>query len=224
MLFDLDHGGQRRAVVGQAGKTGWFYVNDRDSGALLFKSEAFVPQDNMFARPTADGVVVAPGAAGGASWSPASFDPVRKLAYVAAVHMPMRYSVRERPKTAEQLARRYSVTEPVEDLPQYGLLSAIDLAQGGKIKWQAKVDQPLIGGVVATAGGLVFMGEGNGWFNAFDSDTGARLWRFYCGAGVNAPPITYQAGGRQYVAVAAGGSKLFGYAEGDAVIAFALPE
>ena len=77
--------------------------------------------------------------------------------------------------------------------------------------------------MLATAGGLVFMGEGTGFLNAYDSATGDALWRFQCGAGVNAPPITYKVGGTQYVAVAAGGHHLFGFPQGDAVIAFALP-
>ena len=58
---------------------------------------------------------------------------------------------------------------------------------------------------------------------AFDSASGERLWEARCEAGVNAPPITYAVGGRQYVAVAAGGNALFGFRQGDAVVAFGLP-
>lgn len=56
----------------------------------------------------------------------------------------------------------------------WGLLSAID--NQGRIEWQHKTEQPLIGGVLATAGGLVYTGEGNGRFNAFDSETGTHVW------------------------------------------------
>ncbi len=69
-----------------------------------------------------------------------------------------------------------------------------------------KTAQPLIGGVLATAGDVVFTGEGNGDFSAFNARTGERLWTFNCGAGVNAPPISYELDGVQYIAVAAGGS------------------
>ena len=87
-----------------------------------------------------------------------------------------------------------------------------------------KTTEPLVGGVLATAGDLLFMGEGDGNFNAFNSETGELLWQVKGSAGVNAPPVTYQVDGKQYVAVAAGGNSLFGFKQGDAVLAFALPE
>ena len=87
---------------------------------------------------------------------------------------------------------------------------------------RTKTPQPLIGGVVATAGGLVFTGEGNGAFDAFDAKSGKLLWHFNCGAGVNAPPITYAVDGKQYVAVAAGGSAIWGYPQGDALVVFGV--
>jgi glucose dehydrogenase len=94
----------------------------------------------------------------------------------------------------------------------------------GKIRWQVKTPDPLIGGVLATAGNLLFVGEGDGHFNALDSRTGERLWRFDCGAGVNAPPVAFRVDTRQYVAVAAGGNQLFGYKTGDAVYVFGLDD
>ena len=72
---------------------------------------------------------------------------------------------------------------------QDGPFVAMDV-ETGKIAWQYKAPQPLIGGALATAGNLVFMGEGNGWFDAFNATTGRALWRYNLGAGVNAPPIT----------------------------------
>jgi alcohol dehydrogenase (cytochrome c) len=64
----------------------------------------------------------------------------------------------------------------------------------------------MIGGVLATASNLVFAGEMDGFFDAFNATTGAKLWHFNLGAGVNASPITYRVKGVQYVAVAAGGN------------------
>jgi alcohol dehydrogenase (cytochrome c) len=221
ILFDLPMDGGTVKAVGQAGKTGWFYVHDRRTGRFLFKSEPFVPQENLFARPTREGVRVAPGAAGGASWSPAAYDPRTGLVFVAALHMPMRYTVKERPAEGGRPAQRYTVTSPTDE-PRWGTLTAID-TRTGTIRWQRRTEQPLVGGVLATAGGLVFVGEGNGYLDAFDAATGGLRWQFQCGAGVNAPPIAYEIDGTQYVTVAAGGNPLFGYPAGDAVITFALP-
>ena len=222
VLFDFVDGARKVAAVGQASKTGWFYVLDRRRGNLLFKSEAFVPQNNLFRRPTTQGIDIAPGAAGGASWSPVSYDAQSGLAYVAALHMPTRYTVHEIPAHGDKAAVRYTALEPVEG-PTWGTLSAIDVRNGGKIRWQARTPQPLVGGVLATAGGVVFTGEGNGNLSAFRAQTGELLWQFNCGAGVNAPPVAFEVDGTQYIAVAAGGSALFGYRQGESVIAFALP-
>ncbi len=223
VLLDALVDGAPVPAVAQASKTGWVYVLDRRDGKLLYKSQAFVPQSNLFARPTAEGIEIAPGAAGGASWSPVSFDARTGLAYVAALHMPMRYTVKEIPASGDQPAVRYTTLEPVSG-PQWGTLSAIDVRGNGKIRWQAKTADPLVGGVLATAGDLVFTGEGNGNLSAFHAATGELLWQFNCGAGVNAPPVAYEIDGKQYIVVAAGGSALFGFKQGDAVIAFALPE
>jgi glucose dehydrogenase len=93
----------------------------------------------------------------------------------------------------------------------------------GKVAWKFDTEQPLIGGVLATAGGLVFNGEGNGLFRAFDAKTGRKLWEYQCGAGVNAPAVTYTVAGRQYIAVAAGGNTQLDFKRGNTVIVFALP-
>jgi glucose dehydrogenase len=106
----------------------------------------------------------------------------------------------------------------------WGTLTALDLREDGRLRWQVRTDEPLIGGVLATAGGLVFSGAGQGRFAAFDAAGGRELWSYQCAAGVNAPPVTYAIGGRQYVAVAVGGNALFGFTQGDMVVAFGLPE
>ena len=223
VLFDVQHEGRKLKAVGQASKTGWFYVLDRVTGRFLFKSEAFVPQSNMFRRPTQEGIVIYPGAPGGASWSPVSYDARTGLAYVAAMHMPIRYNVREIAAAGDKPAVRYTALEPV-DGPQWGTLTAIDMQDRGRIRWQVRRPQPLVGGVLATRGNLLFLGEGNGSFNAFDSRSGDLLWQFQCEAGVNAPPVTYRVDGKQYVAVAVGGSQIFGYKQGDLVYGFALDD
>lgn len=222
VLFDAVIDGKTIPAIGQAGKIGWYFVHDRTNGKLLYKSDEFVPHENMFAPPSKDGVRVAPGAGGGANWSPTSYDAAKGVVYVAALHMPFTYRVESTPAKDGKPEVRYSAFEPVKE--HYGVLSAIDLKNSGKILWQQKTPDILIGGVVGTKGGLVFMGEGNGDFSAFDSATGQKLWTFNCGAGVNAPPITYSIDGKQYIAVAAGGSSIWGFRTGDAVMVFALPD
>ena len=221
VLFETEVNGAKVQAVGQASKTGWFYAHDRKTGALLYKSEPFVPQENLFTPPTAEGVRIAPGAAGGASWSPVAYTPETSMVYVAAVHMPTRYTVHADPGDRDHPPLHYTTTTPTDD-PHWGTLSAID-TKTGKITWQKKVEHPLIGGVVVTKGGLIFVGEGSGRVDAFHATTGELLWQFQTEAGVNAPPIAYEVDGTEYIAVAAGGNPLFGYKPGDELLVFALP-
>lgn len=222
VLMEVPHHGRRVPAVAHAAKTGWVYVHDRRDGRLLFKSEPFVPQRNLFTPPRpGDGVVVAPGIAGGANWSPSAFDPLRRLLYVGALHLPTRY-IAHQARRPDGSVLHYASTNDTEE--SWGTLTAVDLADRGRLRWQVRTEEPLVGGVLATAGGLVFSGAGKGIFAAFDSGRGVRLWSYRCEAGVNAPPITYAVGGRQIVAVAVGGNALFGFTQGDMVMAFALPE
>ena len=223
VLFDLPTENGVVAAIGQASKVGWFYVHDRRNGELIYKSEPFVPQINLFTHPTPEGVRVAPGALGGSNWTPVAFNPASGLVYIAASHSPTRYSVHEIAGSADRPALRYSSLEPIDE-PNWGTLTAISTRERGRIRWQQKTANPMVGGVLATAGGLVFTGEGNGFLSAFDADSGALLWQFQCGAGVNAPPVSYEVDGVQYVAVAAGGNANFGFKQGGALVVFALPK
>ncbi|MCX7627845.1 MAG: PQQ-binding-like beta-propeller repeat protein [Methylophilaceae bacterium] len=220
VLFELERDGRKIPAVGQASKLGWFYVHDRMTGALLLKSEAFVPQENLFARATEDGVRIFPGVLGGVNWSPAAVDEKTQTAYVAALHWPVRYTLHQTPAEGDKPALRYMVMEPIDEA-RWGLLSAIDLATG-RIRWQHRTPEPLVGGVLATAGGLVFTGEGGGRLVALDAATGDVLWQSEFEAGVNAPPITYEIDGVQYVAVAAGGNQIFGFRQGDELRVYTL--
>ena len=105
---------------------------------------------------------------------------------------------------------------------QYGTFTAINL-NTGKRAWQVKTDQPMIGGALATAGNLVFTGEGNGHFNAYDARTGKTLWSFTAGAGAMRHLCRIRWNGKQYIAVACGGNYQLGYPLGAAVMVFALP-
>ncbi len=220
VLFNYQHQGKTIAAVGQASKAGWFYIHDRMTGQFLAKSDPFVPQRNLFKKPSAEGTVIYPGILGGANWSPVSLDEEQQRVYVAAIHSPIKYTVHETEVKPGDKPIRYAASEPTDDA-RWGLLSAIDL-QSGHIAWQHKTSQPLVGGVLATAGGLLFCGEGDGKFAAYDSQTGKSLWQYTSEFGVNAPPITYQVNGEQFIAVASGGNSLFGFKQGDRILTFKL--
>jgi glucose dehydrogenase len=111
---------------------------------------------------------------------------------------------------------------PVTDQERYVLLSALDL-DTGNIVWQHRTANPRLGGILSTQTGLVFSGEGSGELFALDSKTGQKLWSGHSEAGVNAPPISYEIAGKQYIAVAAGGNKLFGFKTGQKLMVWSLP-
>jgi glucose dehydrogenase len=223
VLVEVKVDGKPVKAVAQASKLGWMFVHDRADGRLLYKSDAFVPQQNLFAQPTREGITIAPGIGGGANWSPVAVDETRGLAFVAAMHMPTTYTVKEIPATDGRPAVPYFAAEP-SLVDRWGVLAAIDLKRDGKLAWTTRTPQPLVGGVLALASGVVFTGEGDGNFSAFDAKTGQRLWQFNCGAGANAPPIAYVIDGKPYITVAAGGSQIWGYRQGDAVVTFGLPD
>jgi PQQ-dependent dehydrogenase (methanol/ethanol family) len=213
--------GKMRKVAIHGGKTGHVYVHDRASGELIRFSEAMVPQEAMFALPTKDGTRMLPGANGGVEWSPMAVNPALHMAYAANLHQPMTYHVEASnyPGGKLWLGGAFKV---IPSEKQWGRLAAVNL-DTGKLAWKFDTEQPLIGGVLATAGGLVFNGEGNGLFRAFDASNGKMLWEYQCGAGVNAPAVSYMVGGKQYVAVAAGGNTQLDFKRGNSVIVFALP-
>jgi len=216
-----DASGKMVDVVIHGGKTGHIYVHERNTGKLIRFSEAMIPQENMWVLPTKEGARMLPGANGGVEWSPLAVNPKLRMAYAANLHQPMTYHVEESPYPGGKLWLGGAFkTIPSEE--QWGRLVAVNL-DTGKVAWGAKTPQPLIGGVLATAGDIVFNGEANGWFKAFDAKTGKELWKYNCGAGVNAPAVSYMVGGKQYVAVAAGGNNQIDAKRGNSVFVFALP-
>ncbi|NIR44421.1 MAG: PQQ-binding-like beta-propeller repeat protein [Gemmatimonadetes bacterium] len=215
----IDYHGE--PAVGHAGKTGWYYVFDIETGEILNRSENFVPHENLFALPTAEGTRMLPGANGGAEWSPQAYHPGTALAYVLALHQPMHYKTHYSPyEKGELWLGSAFVAIPGEE--QWGRLVAVS-PETGEVVWQHDTEEPLIGGALATAGGLVFFGENNGNFNAMDATTGERLWHFNAGAGCNSAPMTYSVDGQQYIAVACGGVFQTDAPRGDALIVFGLP-
>lgn len=223
VLFDAMDNGKMVPAAGEAGKTAWFYIVNRETGQLIRKSEPFDRQQNMFAQPTVAGVQSLPGANGGSEWSPPAYSPLTHAVYVLGMNQLMTFKTETTTPNIPGLIRLGSSFANVPGGVQDGTLTAIDV-NTGKMVWNQTLPQPMMGGALATAGNLVFSGEGNGWFDAFDATSGKLLWRFSLGAGVNAPPVAYQVNGHEYVAVAAGGNFQIGYPLGDAVAIFTLPK
>ena len=204
------------------GKTGHVYVHNRNDCSLIRYSEAMVPQENMWVLPTKEGARMLPGANGGVEWSPMTIDAKLGLTYAINLHQPMTYHVESTPYPGGKLWLG-GAFKVIPGERQYGNITAVDY-NTGKIKWQVETEQPMIGGIMATAGGILFTGEGNGTFSALDSANGRTLWSFQAGAGVNAPPSSYTVNGKQYIVVAAGGNVQLTFKRGNNIIAFTLAD
>jgi len=217
-----DKQGKMVKGVLHGGKTGHVYVHDAKDCSLIRFSEAMVPQENMWVLPTKEGARMLPGANGGVEWSPMTVDANLGLAYAINLHQPMTYHVESTPYPEGKLWLG-GAFKVIPSEAQSGNISAVDY-NTGKIRWKVNTPQPMIGGIMATAGGLVFTGEGNGMFKAYDSATGNVLWKFQAGAGVNAPPASYTVDGKQYIVVGAGGNVQLNYKRGNNIIAFSLSD
>jgi len=227
ILADLDWQGERRPVLMQAPKNGFFYVLDRRTGELL-SAEKYVhvswashvdlatgrPVERVEADWSKGPANVAPSAIGGHNWHPMSFHPGRRLVFIPTIeasHSFLRWeSFRFRPglwNTGEDFA---GLTKGGEN---YGAarrlicgptrLVAWDPVAAKKV-WEVAHDGRVSGGTLATAGDLVFQGAGEGRFAAFDAASGDRLWSVDVGIEVMAAPVSYAIDGEQYVAVLAG--------------------
>jgi len=223
VTFDLD--GKR--MGGKADRNGFFYVNDATTGKLV-NAFPFVKKitwatgiDLKTGRPNfrAEGrpgdpseggdqkkgksVLAAPGFLGGKNQQPMAYSPQTGLFYVPANEWAM--DIWNEPvsykKGAAYLGAGFTI-HPLND-DYIGALRAIN-PKTGKIVWEVKNNAPLWGGVMTTAGGLVFWGTPEGYLKAADAKTGKELWQFQTGSGVVAPPVTWEDNGEQYVAVVSG--------------------
>jgi alcohol dehydrogenase (cytochrome c) len=167
-------------------------------------------------------VVMRPSGLGGTNWSPVPYSPDTGYFYVPGT---VRTSAFGRYSDKFLHGQRYvggTQAAPIGTVMS-GTFTAMD-AKTNKIVWQHKTPYRLGGGggSSVTAGGLVFRGEPDGNFLALDAKTGEELWRFQTGFGADAPPVTYEVDGEQFVAIATGGNQLQGSAYGDAVWVFSL--
>jgi quinohemoprotein ethanol dehydrogenase len=187
--------------------------------------------------PTKQGsfVASAPAAGGGVDWPPSSYNPSTNLTYLCA-HDGDGGALGAVPKKQQQLivGQLYvgvNFGAASKLYPDYGRVVAINLTTN-RIAWNVKWPQVCVSGTMTTAGGLVFVGETTGAgknktgvLKALDATTGNTLWSSpTLESGPNAPNITYTAGGKQYVAIFAGGNNIIAATKpGDSIYAFALP-
>ncbi|MEZ5403060.1 MAG: pyrroloquinoline quinone-dependent dehydrogenase [Bryobacteraceae bacterium] len=195
----------------------------------------------LFTPVAKDGVLIHPGFRGGPLWGGSAFDPERNLLFVGSDEWTNRIVLRDG-QPGEPF--RYGLVDraPVTDhegypaiKPPWGYMTAIDMDKG-EFRWRVvngeypeltkrgirKTGTPSHGGAICTSGGLVFKaGTVDKMIRAFDSDTGAVLWEHRLDEGGFATPSTYEAGGKQFVVIAAGGGK-DGSRSSDEFVAFAL--
>jgi quinohemoprotein ethanol dehydrogenase len=240
ILANLEIGGTKREVIMQAPKNGFFYVLDRATGELLSADPFAITNwaksvDLKTGRPNVESAarysetgkpfVAMPGPGGGHSWQPMSFSPVTKWVYIPVTEVGFPFFPEKSAKLHE-LAWNTGVDFNAGSLPQDAKIKALiksglkgHLAAWDPVKrkeaWRVELGRPWNGGVVSTAGNLVFQGNGMGEFVAYRADTGERLWSAETQAGVLAAPITYSVDGEQYVAIEVGWGGAFGLAAGE---------
>ncbi len=200
-------------------------------------------QHGLWRPPSLQGTVIFPGCDGGSNWGSGSFDPSTNWFYINSHDDPYIMTLVSAPKDS---GYPYSHTGYNHFLdqegyaaikPPWGRLTAFDLNHG-EIVWQKVLGEfkaltargipptgtQNIGGSICTAGGIVFIGSTQDeMFRAFDKTDGNILWEAKLPAGGYATPCTYEAGGRQYVTIAAGGGGKPRTRSGDAFVTFALP-
>jgi alcohol dehydrogenase (cytochrome c) len=224
--FDLKKDGKTIKAGATADRNGFFYVLDRTNGKFI-SATPFVekitwakgidatgrPIYDESKRPgdpskSEDGkkgteVFAVPSFLGGKNQMPIAYSKNTGLFYVPSNEWGM--DIHNEPvaykKGAAYLGAGFTIKTIFDD--HIGALKAIDPATG-KIVWQYNNKAPLWGGVLATAGGLVFTGTPEGYLKAFDDKTGEEVWKFNVGTGIVAPPVTWTQDGEQYVGVAAG--------------------
>ncbi len=226
ILADLEIGDRTRKVIMQAPKNGFFYVLDRATGELL-SAEKYVavswathvdmrtgrPVERPEATWTDRDATVAPGPMGGHNWHPMSFSPKTGLVYIPSATNAYIYA-RDRDYT--HLERSWNTGEDLARVSLEGEVMGLSMRfcnpthitawdpVSAKRVWRVDHTHPVPGGLLSTAGQLVFQGRGDGAFDAYDAETGRRLWSSQVGIGIMAPPISYAIDGKQYIAVVTG--------------------
>ncbi len=199
--------GGRRLIL-QAGKDGHVYALDRESGEIRWRT-AVTHRENVDAPLTAEGTRFCPGVNGGVEWNGPGYSRSADAVFVNGIDWctTVRIAPVEDLEGKEGLPWTGSskLRHPfgVPDSARSGWVTALD-AETGVIRWRYRSPTPIVAGVTPTAGGLVFTGDLDGDVLALDAASGAVRWRHATGLPIGGGVVTYRAGGRQYVAVAAG--------------------
>ncbi len=224
LLLSVERSGQQVPITFQPNKTGFYFSLDRNTGRFLAAKRfaRFVniwkdvnPEngrliENPGMRPVAGAAPmdICPSAFGGRNWAHAAYHPGTGLVYLPSMELCWKYSLAkdiEYKRGALYIGADFTAYAPQD---QAGVVRAINPIKGETV-WEWWTRAPIqAGGVLATDGGLVFVGTQDGKLVALSTTKGEQLWEFSLGAPVTAPPITYAAGGRQYIAVVTGGGKV----------------
>ena len=237
-LAEMEVDGQLRKVLLQAPKNGFFYVLDREDGELLrahpyatvtWATHVDLETGRPVENPDSDYLDkpqwVLPGPLGGHNWQAMAVDVEAGLVYLPAHDVPFFFSMAKewrdtgvyKPNPGSwnlgvQLAEvSQLINDNLDSRPQpLGYLKAFDPLTGEE-KWSVEHPHYWNGGVLATAGGLVFQGDALGMFTAYDKDNGEVLWQFNAQVSMLAPPVTYEIDGEQHVSIltGSGGGELF---------------
>ena len=245
-LVDVERNGTTVKAVAQANRNGYFYLIDRENGEFLL-AEPYVEQVNWATIDDSGRPVVNPAALpkleptervcpsnfGGmnGSWTGA-YNPGLGLAYIPVVEACQLF-VKGIVAFIKGIPYLGGLPEAVDAMEgkAYGHLSAIDVATG-KVRWRHRDAYPMMGGVLSTAGGVVFTGNLTGSALALDAATGEQLWSFRMGGGVRSQPVAYELDGQPYVAIGSGSfapidafaAGLENNPEGGHLFVFALPK
>lgn len=228
ILADLNIAGKQRSVIMQAPKNGFFYVLDRATGEFIsaqnytkvswassIDPDTGRPVEEPDARYTdGESVLVWPHPLGGHNWHPMSFSPRTGLVYIPAQEIPLTYSHDDSFKYVPgawntgiklELAGLPDDEEVRKEVAQMvrGHISAWDPIAQREV-WRVQHSNIWNGGLLSTAGGLLFQGNADGEFVAYHASTGERLWSAPAQTGIVAAPVSYAVNGEQYIAVAAG--------------------
>jgi len=181
-----------------------------------------VPQGPIFTPFWTAGVVFKPSALGGANWQPTAYDPTAATLFVCAVDQIQFTSGGDRDFEIPDDGKLYlGGTFSTVPIPATGILAAVDM-RTNRLVWRQRWADRCYSGVLATGGGLVFIGRNDGRLTALDSSTGALLWEFQTGAGVNSGASTFEHDGEQHVVVYSAGNMMVGSSRGDSVWLFSL--
>jgi glucose dehydrogenase len=200
-----------------APKNGYLYTLDYKTHALLYKVPVTTVA-NQDAPLTADGTHYCP-SIGGTEWNGPAYSPVDKLIYVDAVDWCTTVKLGSVRYIKGQLFLGTSNGYGNPDASSTGWITAVDPLTG-KPAWKFHAPSPMVAAVTPTAGGLVFSGDTDGNFYAFNSTTGKRLYSFYTGGSVAGGIATYMVNGKQYVAVTSGNQSRTSFAQIGAPIVF----